>query len=324
MTRRERLERKIERRSEWAASATAKSDALATASHDMLSAIPFGQPILVGHHSERRDRNYRNRAWNKMGQAVELSKKAEMHESKAANLEAALERTVFSDDENAVEAIEARIAAREAEREQMKVINRLYKKADAEGLKALGVDYDALKEKLAALGAYFGQAPHMPYELSNLGGRISADKKRLEAIKRQNARKDAAAATENGVTVTDHGNDYTSVTFAEKPDYAIIRALKDAGFRWGAGSWFGQTANVPECVRALVETPNPEPTPQPQTFRNTHYTQRDYEATNIVACVAQTAPGPQWEAADESILAPLTQLWIETVSGQDVRYYGYL
>ena len=26
-----------------------------------LSVIPFGQPILIGHHSEKRDRNYRRR-----------------------------------------------------------------------------------------------------------------------------------------------------------------------------------------------------------------------------------------------------------------------
>ena len=31
----------------------------------MSSMIPFGQPILIGHHSERGDRNYRNRISNK-------------------------------------------------------------------------------------------------------------------------------------------------------------------------------------------------------------------------------------------------------------------
>ena len=250
MTRRERLERKIERRTEWAEKASQRSAALATESHNMMSVIPFGQPILVGHHSERRDRNYRHRAWNKMGASVEQQKLAEMHESKAANLEAALDRTIFSDDENAIEAIEQRIAKHEAQREQMKKVNSLYRKGDIAGLQALGIDYEKLKAQLVAAGPYFGRAPHMPYEMSNLGGRIQADKKRLESIKMQNARKQRAEAA-GGVAIVRGAQGRAQVTFAEKPDYSIIRALKEAGFHWSSGSWFGQTDKLPSAV---VET----------------------------------------------------------------------
>jgi hypothetical protein len=35
-----------------------------------------------------------------------------------------------------------------------------------------------------------------------------------------------------------------------------------------------------------------------QTFRNTKFTKRDYETTNIVACVADAAPGDNWELAE--------------------------
>jgi len=56
MTRRERLERKLERRREWAEKAKTRADALSEQSHKMMSVIPMGQPILVGHHSEKRDR----------------------------------------------------------------------------------------------------------------------------------------------------------------------------------------------------------------------------------------------------------------------------
>jgi hypothetical protein len=60
-----------------------------------------------------------------------------------------------------------------------------------------------------------------------------------------------------------------------------------------------------------------------RTFRNTNFTRRDYEATNIVACVAETAPETpdnRWQPADDAVLVGLTQLWIE----RGVRYYGYL
>ena len=61
MTRRERLERKLEKRADWAGKAKDRSAAAFDAAGKRAEGIPFGQPILVGHHSERRDRNYRAR-----------------------------------------------------------------------------------------------------------------------------------------------------------------------------------------------------------------------------------------------------------------------
>lgn len=59
------------------------------------------------------------------------------------------------------------------------------------------------------------------------------------------------------------------------------------------------------------------------TFKNKNFTKRDYEATNIVACVADEAPASpdgRWVAADDSVIAGLTQLWIQC----GVRYYGHM
>lgn len=52
---------------------------------DMAHGIPFGQPILVGHHSERRDRNYRNRIENKFRKGYENYNKAKYWERKATS-----------------------------------------------------------------------------------------------------------------------------------------------------------------------------------------------------------------------------------------------
>jgi hypothetical protein len=56
------------------------------------------------------------------------------------------------------------------------------------------------------------------------------------------------------------------------------------------------------------------------TYRNTNYTKRDYETTNVVACKADVAPGPAWELCDATILDGLSQLWLTA----GVRYYGHL
>ncbi len=57
-----------------------------------------------------------------------------------------------------------------------------------------------------------------------------------------------------------------------------------------------------------------------KTYRNTNYTKRDYETTNVVACVADVAPGPAWELCDATILDGLSQLWMQA----GVRYYGHM
>jgi hypothetical protein len=52
-------------------------------SNDAVKGIVFGQPILVGHHSEKRHRADLDKSWNAMGKSVEMSKKAEEYESRA-------------------------------------------------------------------------------------------------------------------------------------------------------------------------------------------------------------------------------------------------
>ncbi len=60
------------------------------------------------------------------------------------------------------------------------------------------------------------------------------------------------------------------------------------------------------------------------TFRNIHYTRRNYECTNKVACVAEEAPDGNWIPCDISELVPLDSLYTEISDGKTVRYYGYL
>ena len=56
------------------------------------------------------------------------------------------------------------------------------------------------------------------------------------------------------------------------------------------------------------------------TFKNTKFTRRDYECTNVVACEAETAPAEHYAPCDPSELRGLTHLWTE----RGVRYFGYL
>ena len=83
MTREERKQARIERYHYLAENASKESNDLLNKSSRMAEAIPFGQPILIGHHSEQRDRNYRNKIWNTIGKSVKAAEKAEYYEQKA-------------------------------------------------------------------------------------------------------------------------------------------------------------------------------------------------------------------------------------------------
>jgi len=79
----ERAKAKAERYQQWADAAEAKSDQYYEASNEGRDFLSLGEPIKVGHHSEKRHRALIDRNWGRMGKSVEMSKKAEQHESKA-------------------------------------------------------------------------------------------------------------------------------------------------------------------------------------------------------------------------------------------------
>jgi len=123
MTRRERLEAKIERREEWAAKANQRSAAHFDVVSKIADNIPFGQPILVGHRSERHARRDAKRIRNGMTKGIEEANLAKHHASKADGIAHQLDRSIFSDDPDAVETLDAKVAALEAERDAMKKAN---------------------------------------------------------------------------------------------------------------------------------------------------------------------------------------------------------
>jgi hypothetical protein len=140
----------------------------------------------------------------------------------------------------------------------MVLVNKLWRKKDAAGLATLGIELEALNQKLAAAGGYWGKQPHLAYEMSNLGGRITADKKRLEAIKARQKRSAEAEAAPGGVLIKTgdysygDGSGWAQVTFAEKPDREILNELKAANFHWSGGSWHGSREKLPESVKAMA------------------------------------------------------------------------
>jgi hypothetical protein len=229
------------------------------AARSAVAGIPFGQPILVGHHSEKRHRAAVDRSDRNMRNACESSDMAKHHRSKAAGIEHQLDNSIFSDDPDAIEALEARIAELSERREKMKASNKAFKKGDGPWAELLGISEEAAAAaRVRIMDSYsWTQRPHPAYELTNLGGNIRRLKKRVDQVKTQQARS-AEAEEAGGIAIeiiASHSTttgDYARVTFAEKPDRSILNELKAAGFSWSSGSWLGYEPDIPASVRELT------------------------------------------------------------------------
>lgn len=236
MTYRDRREARAERLDEWAAKREAKSLQAANAADRIADAIPFGQPILIGHHSEAAHRRDIERMHSGMDKAVEHERKAESMSARADGIRSQLANAIYSDDADAIPALEARIAKLEAERETYKAANASYRKAH--------------KAELAAMTPYErGQAvPYPSYAITNVGANIRRNVERLELLK-IDAERVARAEAAGGREVRHLKNGYCVVTFVEKPADDVLEALRAGGYRWQRVSWVGEATKLPEIVK---------------------------------------------------------------------------
>jgi hypothetical protein len=114
-----------ERFEDRAASLADESNRTYARARQMASVIPFGQPILVGHHSEQRDRNYRNRIHNTYGKSFQLQDKAKHYEAKAASVGTG---GISSDDPDAIVKLQGQFQQLEKDQAQMKAANQAIRK----------------------------------------------------------------------------------------------------------------------------------------------------------------------------------------------------
>jgi len=187
-----------------------------------------------------------------MNAGVESQDMAEHHRSKASGLETQLARSIFSDDDDANDRLEERIASLEAKRETMKAVNKIvhcspknqWTPEKETFLVALGLSQGAAKGLFTP--DFCGRVGFPSYSLTNIGANIRRLKERIKSIETRTARTEAATEA-GGILIT--GEEYIKVTFDEKPERRIIDALKAAGFYWGSGSWHGKRDALPAEIR---------------------------------------------------------------------------
>lgn len=250
----EKRQRRIDHFKEKAAQARAESDALAKQGHDMLHAIPFGQPIIGPS-----DRRYRERAGDKLERAVKADSKAAYYERKA---EAAENNTaISSDDPDAIEKLTAVIENLQRQQTRMKQINAYYRKnGTCRGFHGL-TDEEADKlDQRVATGYSWEKAPYPPYALSNNNQNIRRYQERLKQLTQARELGYVGWEFEGGKVVADSEANRLQVFFDEIPPESVRDELKSRGFKWArsVGAWQRQLTDNAIWSASRIEAIRPK------------------------------------------------------------------
>jgi len=262
----------------------------------------MGQPILVGHHSEKRMRNDQKRMWDHERKAHELHSKAKNLAQRAASAES--NTAISSDDPEALTRLREKLAELEAEREEIKRKNRLAragKLSDKEN-----PENPPHLQSIAGKRVY----PMRGYVLTNLGANIKRVKERIETLSKRQGRQ-AREVSRGGVRVVENGDvSRVQVFHDEIPPKEHRVWLKRHGFRWarseqawqrqlGDTSWNTAMTYLDEMVEKRADTPYSRveaPASSPK------YTQKDIDFWRAeYATLDKEFPGEFTEESYESV-----------------------
>lgn len=231
----ERRARRIERLQARAAQKEKEGNALVEQSNRMGDAIPLGQPILVGHYTEKRDRAYRARMQGKMRKGLDtLDHAAQL----AARATAAEENTaIFTDDPKATEKLEEKLARLEKQQALMAAANKCVRKNDREGLLDLGFSEARINELFTP--DFMGRIGFPSYALTNNSAQIRNVKKRIAHLNAHANDKTTEQVIGKVKLVDSVEENRVQMYFPGKPSEQTREELKRNGFKWSPynGCW---------------------------------------------------------------------------------------
>jgi len=190
----ERKQMKKERYEELADKARRKSEEHFATHNKISSVIPFGQPILVGHHSESRHRRDIKRMENAISKSVEESNKADYYDKKLSTIEN--NSVISSDDPQAISKLEAKLKS--------------------------------LEEYKATVKA----RPHKTWELQNINQQMKSVKDRIQQLKDLDELSFEDISFNGGKVIHNKEINRIQILFDNIPDEEIRTLLKSRGFKW--------------------------------------------------------------------------------------------
>ena len=232
----ERQAQRLERYTDLAEKKKEEGNNLIDRAHKMADVIPFGQPILVGHYSEGRDRNYRARINNTWDKGFKTLEQAEKYERKADTIINGKE-AISSDAPDAIELLKEKLAKCVKFQDDAKTINKIIRKKNTtqEDKIALLISEVGLKEETAKIlfnPDCFNETGIPKYKLTNNNAEINRLKARIEKLEKEKTEVSTEIQIGN-ITITDSVEENRiMITFPGIPDELIRARLKSDGFRW--------------------------------------------------------------------------------------------
>lgn len=244
----ERKEARIERLEEKATKAKEKSMKQYQNMRRISENIPFGQPILIGHHSEKHARRDAERMDNYMRKSHEEQEKSKYYKQKAESAKSNM--SISSDNPKAIELLEQKITELKAEQSDLKEQNKYYKKHKTmSGYPGMSEEQAKEIDERIERAYSFNKKPAPSYVLTNLNARIKNTELRLEKLKIVDCMEDETLEWEGFKIRSNSETNRIEIYFNEKPDEEVREKLKRNGFRWARsiGAW--QRLRTPQALR---------------------------------------------------------------------------
>lgn len=220
----EKQEAKADRYLELAGKAKSEAQARHDQAERKMDAIPFGQPILVGHYSEGRDRRFRDSIDRDLHKSVELGEKADYYARKAEN--AASDYAIRSEDPEALKKLKQKVLDLDAERVKVKAMS-----GEEHQRSHPNWHYDHF-----FTGAYMRKL-----DLESIGRRIRDAKKRAGEVGSLRVMEGSSEQIGQVEVVIDPQENRIRLHFPGKPSQEVRSQLKSLGFRWSPTNMAWQT-----------------------------------------------------------------------------------
>jgi hypothetical protein len=233
----ERQEAKRDRLEERAAKAAAVSNERFNTASTLGKMLPFGQPILVGHHSEAKHRKHAESINTNMRKSVEAQDKAEYLSRRADSVGSG---GIASDDPEAVEKLKKKLEGLIKSHELMKAVNKIVRSShmtEEDKIEYLVNTHGQTEErakKLLRPCEFFGKFGFDTYALQNSNANIRTTRKRLEHLE---ALHNEAPLQGNGEAMGTAWELYEEegrikFSFDGIPAEEVRKKLKSNGFKW--------------------------------------------------------------------------------------------
>lgn len=163
---------------------------------------------------------------------------------------------ISSDDPQAVEKLEAKLATLEKHQEMMKAANAAIRMKDPAKGDAKLAELGCTPEDIAKLRApdFCGRIGYPAYELQNNNANIRRIRGRIAELKKRTENTPEGWEFDGGRVVVNTAENRLQIIFDGKPDADIRTELKGEGFRWAPsqGAWQRQlTDNAMRAARRL-------------------------------------------------------------------------